>query len=60
VVELKEGVTASPALADELMAWCRKRLAHYKCPRAVDFVEQLPRHDNGKLYRRKLRELYVA
>jgi long-chain acyl-CoA synthetase len=59
VVELKDGATASPALADELTAWCRGRLAHYKCPRAVDFVEQLPRHDNGKLYRRKLRERYL-
>ncbi len=60
VVELKAGVTASDALAEELVAWCRDRLAHYKCPRAVDFVEQLPRHDNGKLYRRKLRESYAS
>ena len=59
VVELKPGVAASDALAAELMAWCRDRLAHFKCPRSIDFVDTLPRHDNGKLYRRKLRELYV-
>jgi len=60
VVELRDGVSPSPELAAELMEWCRDRLAHYKCPRSVDFVDELPRHDNGKLYRRKLRELYVT
>ena len=60
VVELKDGVEPSPELAEELKAWCRDKLAHYKCPRTVDFVAELPRHDNGKLYRRKLRELYVT
>ena len=59
VVELKAGMSGSPELADELLAWCRDRLAHYKCPRSLDFVDELPRHDNGKLYRRKLREIYV-
>ena len=59
VVELKQGVPASEELAHELVVWCQDRLARYKCPRAIDFVEELPRHDNGKLYRRKLRELYV-
>src|SRR4029079_9623143 len=37
VVELRDGVEASPALAEELLAHCRDRLSHYKCPRAVDF-----------------------
>jgi len=59
VVELKHDVPPAPALANELVAWCKEHLAHYKCPRAVDFVDELPRHDNGKLYRRKLREMYV-
>ena len=59
VVELKPDSQPSASLAAELMQWCRDRLAHYKCPRSVDFVAELPRHDNGKLYRRKLRELYV-
>jgi acyl-coenzyme A synthetase/AMP-(fatty) acid ligase len=53
-------VVGSDELAAELIEFCRERLAHYKCPRTVDFLDELPRHDNGKLYRRKLRELYVT
>jgi long-chain acyl-CoA synthetase len=60
VVELRSGLSASEPLADELLAWCRQRLAHYKCPRTVEFVGELPRHDNGKLYRRRLRELFTG
>jgi long-chain acyl-CoA synthetase len=60
VVELKHGVSGSADLAQELVTWCQDHLAHYKCPRAVDFVDELPRHDNGKLYRRKLRDMYVG
>jgi long-chain acyl-CoA synthetase len=48
----------SPALASELIAYCRERLAGYKCPRTVDFVEALPRLPNGKLLKRNLREAY--
>ncbi len=60
VVELQPGIEASPALADELIEHCRSRLAHYKCPRTVDFVDQLPRQDNGKIYKRLLRDRYRA
>ena len=42
--------------AAELVEWCRDRIAHYKCPRRVEFTEELPRHDNGKLYKHQLRE----
>jgi long-chain acyl-CoA synthetase len=59
VVELRSGVEPTDALAAELMVWCRDRLARYKCPRSIDFISELPRHDNGKLYRRKLRAIYV-
>ncbi len=55
-VEPQPGTDASPALADQLIEWCRERIAHYKCPRRVVFVAQLPRHDNGKLYKQQLRE----
>ena len=58
VVELKPGVAQSPALADELINFCRERLARFKCPRTVDFVDELPRQDNGKIYKRVLRETY--
>ncbi|HUD18469.1 MAG TPA: fatty acid--CoA ligase, partial [Acidimicrobiales bacterium] len=48
------------ALGAELMAFCRQRLAHFKCPRSVDFVEHLPREDTGKIYKRLLRDQYRA
>jgi long-chain acyl-CoA synthetase len=58
VVEPQAGVHATPSLAAELIAWCRDRLASYKCPRTVDFTSRLPRQDNGKLYKQQLRERY--
>ena len=58
VVELGEGYTESDALADELIAFCRQRVAGFKCPRTVDFVTELPRQDNGKIYKRLLRDRY--
>ncbi|MEY2478600.1 MAG: long-chain acyl-CoA synthetase [Actinomycetota bacterium] len=58
VIELKRDVAPSPELAAELLALCRRELAGYKCPRTVDFVDHLPREDNGKIYKRKLRDQY--
>ena len=58
VVELADGVEPSAELAGELIAFCRERLASFKCPRSVDFIDQLPRQDNGKIYKRLLRERY--
>jgi long-chain acyl-CoA synthetase len=58
VVQLHPGRAASPSLADELIQHCRGRLAHYKCPRSVDFDLDLPRHDTGKIYRRLVRDRY--
>jgi long-chain acyl-CoA synthetase len=58
VVELKPGYEPSAALARELIDHCRSRLAHYKCPRSVDFVTSLPRYDSGKLSKHALREQY--
>ena len=58
VVEVQPGVDASPQLAGELVAFCRERLAHFKCPRRVDFIDQLPRQDNGKIYKRLIRDQY--
>ncbi len=56
VVELQQGAAPSDELAVELVEWCRERIAHYKCPRRVEFADVLPRHDNGKLYKHQLRE----
>jgi long-chain acyl-CoA synthetase len=58
VVELAEGYRSSDELGAELIAFCRGRLAGYKCPRSVDFVAQLPRTDGGKLFKRLLRDEY--
>jgi long-chain acyl-CoA synthetase len=58
VVQLAQPERESPELIAELLAFCRERLAHYKCPRAIDFVAELPRHDTGKIYRRLVRERY--
>ncbi|MGH9172377.1 MAG: AMP-binding protein [Acidimicrobiales bacterium] len=58
VVELRAGSLPSEELASELRDFCLARLAHYKCPRSVDFVPELPRQDNGKIYKRLLRERY--
>ena len=43
---------------EELIEFCRARLAHYKCPRTIDVVEQLPREPNGKVRKRDLRAPY--
>jgi acyl-CoA synthetase (AMP-forming)/AMP-acid ligase II len=49
---------AGPELESELIEFCRANLAHYKCPRTVDFERELPRLDTGKLYKRPLRDRY--
>jgi acyl-CoA synthetase (AMP-forming)/AMP-acid ligase II len=58
VVQPAEGVEPSDELAARLIAYCRDRLAHYKCPRTVDFRTELPRHPTGKLYKRLLKDEY--
>ena len=60
VVEPVAGVEPDIALADDLIAYCRERLAGFKCPRSVEFREQLPRTDGGKLIKRQLRDEYWA
>jgi long-chain acyl-CoA synthetase len=60
VVQLTDPAAAGPRLAQDLIAYCRDRLAHFKCPRTVDFVPELPRSETGKLYKRMLRDAYWA
>jgi len=57
VVQLRPGATATQ---DELIAFCAERLASYKKPRTIDFVEELPRDAAGKLLKRRIRERYWA
>jgi len=56
-VVLKPGVQAN---ADDIVAFCKERIASYKCPKTVDFVAALPRNPSGKILRRELREPYWA
>jgi fatty-acyl-CoA synthase len=58
VVQPAPGVIADDALAEELLAYARDHLAAYKVPRSVDFLDQLPRLETGKLYKRLLRDRY--
>jgi acyl-CoA synthetase (AMP-forming)/AMP-acid ligase II len=60
VVQLADPSLATPELAAELIAWCRDRQAHFKCPRTIDFMDELPRLPTGKLYKRLLRDKYWA
>jgi fatty-acyl-CoA synthase len=58
IVQLRDGYAASDELAHDLIEFCRAHIAHYKCPRSVDFMAQLPRTASGKLLKRELRERY--
>ncbi|MES2340325.1 MAG: fatty acid--CoA ligase [Pseudomonadota bacterium] len=57
VVALKPGATADPA---SIIAFARTRIAAFKAPKTVDFIEALPRNASGKILRRELREPYWA
>jgi long-chain acyl-CoA synthetase len=58
VVQPMPDVEAGAELERELIAFCREHLAHFKCPRTVDFEAELPRLPTGKLYKRLLRDRY--
>jgi long-chain acyl-CoA synthetase len=59
VVQLRPGVERSAELAAEIITYVRDRIAHYKAPRSVDFVDELPRSATGKLVKRTLKARYV-
>jgi long-chain acyl-CoA synthetase len=60
IVQPKDPSAAGEELAEELIAYCREHLAAFKCPRSVDFRDELPRFPTGKLYKRLLRDEYWA
>jgi long-chain acyl-CoA synthetase len=53
-------VEPGPGLTEELLAYAGERLARFKLPRSIDYVVELPRDPNGKLYKRRLRDPYWA
>src|SRR5262245_8214807 len=60
VIEPAAGVPGDDRLRAEILAFCADRLARYKTPRTLDFIAEMPRDPNGKLYKRKLRDPYWA
>ena len=57
-VQLAAGIAPDDHTTDTLIAHCREHLAGYKAPKSIDYVEEMPRHETGKLYKRKLRDVY--
>ncbi|MDS1114821.1 acyl-CoA synthetase [Gordonia westfalica] len=60
VVQLRDGVEPSESLAEEIIAYVRDRIAHFKAPKTVDFVDELPRTATGKLVKREIEKKYLA
>lgn len=60
VIELRDPQLGTEATAELLIAFCRERLSHIKCPRSIDFAAGLPRTDTGKLLKRLIRDQYRA
>ncbi len=58
VVQVADGISADDALAEELLEYAREHIAHYKCPRSIDFMDELPRLPTGKLYKRIIKDAY--
>jgi long-chain acyl-CoA synthetase len=58
IVQLRQPAEASPELEQELMEFCREKLAKLKCPASIDFIEELPRTPTGKLLKRLLKDKY--
>jgi acyl-CoA synthetase (AMP-forming)/AMP-acid ligase II len=55
VVVIRPGATLDP---QEVVAWCRERIAAFKCPKSIDVVDALPRNPTGKILKKELRKPY--
>jgi len=58
VVQVAASESQSEDLAEELITYCREQLAAMKCPRSIDFIDEMPRLPTGKLYKTGLRDAY--
>ena len=58
--ELISPTEPSPATTEMLLAFAGERLARYKVPRSIDYIDELPRLPTGKLYKRLLKDRYWA
>ena len=57
-IQLMPGIPPGDETEAELIAFCRDNMASIKCPRSIDFMDELPRLPTGKLYKRLLRDKY--
>ncbi|WP_289024789.1 acyl-CoA synthetase, partial [uncultured Sphingomonas sp.] len=58
VIQPADWEDANDAFAEELLVWLRPQISGVKMPRRVDFMQELPRHPTGKLYKRLIRDAY--
>ena len=58
VIQPVDWHAAGEEMTERLRSWCEERLAGFKRPRTYDYVRQLPRLENGKLYKRELRDRF--
>jgi long-chain acyl-CoA synthetase len=59
VVQRRDPARASADLARALIEFCRAALSNVKCPRSIDFETDMPRQDNGKLFKHVLKKCYL-
>jgi len=60
VIQPADVTPGDDRLRQEILDFCADKLARYKTPRSIDFVAEMPRDPNGKLYKRRLRDPYWA
>ena len=58
MVQPADGIVGDQALTDEIIEYLAGRIAKMKLPRSIDYLDELPRDPNGKLYKRRLRDPY--
>lgn len=58
VVQLLDPDAAGPEMEAELLAFCRQKISHVKCPKSVDFTNDMPRTESGKLLKRLVKQRY--
>jgi fatty-acyl-CoA synthase len=58
VVQPRDAADTGADFAQELIGWCKQRLSGIKCPKTIDFARELPRLENGKLYKREIAQRY--
>ena len=54
-IVLVEGIKGDRALEKEIIEYCRQHMAHFKCPRKVEFLDEMPKTISGKIRRTELR-----